>query len=172
MPDSKELPFIMLSAIMDGAAKPAELTQHHAQAYEHAMQATRGKPIAGLDLTELAVAPQSFAALRKQLQLSETTVAVYDVFGVSSHVNPNVRNVAGQYLAAQILWMLDQQNLLSSVPLSLKLDVPKGWPNTKDAVLSKLSDAGALTLSPKEAEVFKDIKSAWDALRNAIASDS
>lgn len=165
MDKSSDLPFVVLSAIQDGSAKAADLTRQHAEAYEHALKATKGKSIAGLDLAELAVAPQSFAALRKQLRLAEDTVAVYDLFAVSDKVDSNLRKVAGQYLAAQILWTLDKQNLLASVPLSLKLDLPKGWPTSPDAVGSKLRDTGALGLSAHGADVFKCIKGDWDALR-------
>lgn len=163
------LPFVVLSAIQDGSAKAADLTRQHAEAYEHAIKATKGKPIAGLDLAELSVAPQSFAALRKQLHLPDDTVAVYDLFAVSDKVKPDLRKVAGQYLAAQILWTLDKQNLLASVPLSFKLDLPKGWPNGPDAVGSKLKDTGALAISEQGTEVFKGIKGDWDSLRNAAA---
>lgn len=167
MSEQMDRPFIILSAIMDGAAKPAELTRQHAEAYEHAIKATKGKPIAGLDLAELSVAPQSFAALRKQLHLPNDTVALYDLFAVSDKVNSNLRKIAGQYLAAQILWTLDKQNLLASVPLSLKLDLPKGWPNEPDAVGSRLTDTGALAISEQGTEVFKGIKGDWDSLRSA-----
>jgi len=165
MAHDSDLPFVVLSAIQDGSAKAADLTRQHAEAYEHAIEAIKGKAIAGLDLAELAVAPQSFAALRKQLRLPDDIVAVYDLFGVSDKVNANLRKVAGQYLAAQILWTLDKQNLLASVPLSLKLDLPKGWPTSPDAVGSKLKDAGVLGLSEQSADVFKSIKDDWDSLR-------
>src|SRR5687767_4593350 len=61
-------PFLVLTAILDGSARPAAITRSHGDAMERAIVSTSGHDIAGLDLVELPpIAPPTFAALRKQL---------------------------------------------------------------------------------------------------------
>lgn len=162
MSERADSPFIVVTAILDGSARPAQITVSHGDAMEKAFNATAGREIAGLDIIELPVAPPAFNALRVMTGRSAESVAVYDVFPLSPALAPNVRTVAGQFLAAEALWTLEEQGHLKGVPLNLKLDVPKGWERDPKAIHEKLVGAGALELSPKAIETFKSIKSAWD----------
>ncbi|MDX1579860.1 MAG: hypothetical protein R3266_15355 [Gemmatimonadota bacterium] len=155
-------PFIVLTAILDGSARPAAVTVSHADAMERAYGATAGQDIAGLDIVELPVAPPAFAALRKHAGLAGDAVAVYDVFPLAATLDPGVRTIAGQFLAAEALWALEEAGQLTGVPLNLKLDIPKGWDRDPKAVHEKLVGAGALELTPAAIEAFKAIKGAWD----------
>lgn len=156
-------PFLVLTAILDASARPAAVTRSHGESFERAYSSSQGKDIAGLDVVELPLSPQSFAGLRRQLQMPEDVVAVYDVFPLSSHLTPDVRKVAGQFLAAEILWTFDEQGLLGGVPLSLRLDIPPGWDRDPKAVHTRLMEAGALDLDDAAIETFKAVKTAWDA---------
>lgn len=155
-------PFIVLTAILDGSARPAAITVSHGDAMERAYGSAGAEDIAGLDIVELPVAPPAFAALRDATGRSAETVAVYDLFPLSATLDPNVRTVAGQFLAAEVLWALEEQGHLKGVPLNLKLDVPGGWDRDPKAIHAKLVDAGALNLSADAIETFKRVKSSWD----------
>ncbi|MEC7519438.1 MAG: hypothetical protein VYE22_06195 [Myxococcota bacterium] len=163
MSERADSPFIVVTAILDGSARPAQITISHGDAMEKAFDATTDKDIAGLDIVELPVAPPAFEALRQMTGRSKDAVAVYDVFPLSPTLDGSVRTVAGQFLAAEALWTLEEQGHLKGVPLNLKLDVPPGWERDPKAIHEKLVGAGALELSPKAIETFKSIKSAWDA---------
>ncbi len=130
---------------------------------ERAILAVGAHPTAGLDLVELPIAPATFGAMRKRLSLPKGTVGLYDVFPLASHLDPPVRAVAGQFLAAEALWALEEQGQLGGVPLNVKLSVPRGWDKAPKAVHQKLVEAGALDLSAEAIESFKAIKQAWDA---------
>ena len=73
-----------------------------------------------------------------------------------------MRKVAGQFLAAEALWTLEDQGQLGGVPLNMQLDLPAGWDRDPKAVHARLVEAGALELSPAGIETFKTVKSAWD----------
>jgi len=167
MPASDPRPFLVLTAILDSSARPAAITRSHGDALERAIQASSGHDVAGLDVVELQVAPASFAGLRKHLNFAADTVAVYDMFPLSSQLGAEVRKVAGQFLAAEILWALDEQGLLSGVPLSLRLDLPRGWSKDPKDVHARLVQSGALDLTPQGIETFKAVKTAFEATRPA-----
>jgi hypothetical protein len=80
--------------------------------------------------------------------------------------------VAGQFLAAEALWTLEEQGQLGGVPVNVKLDIPNGWEKDPKAIHAKLLEAGALELSPEGIETFKTVKSAWDAAGRASAGAS
>ncbi len=122
-----------------------------------------------MDLVDLSVAAPAFAALRKALKLPKGTVALYDLFPLASHLTPEVRKVAGQFLAAEAVWTLEEQGLLGGVPLNVRLDLPKGWDKDPKAVHGKLVEAQALNLAASAIETFKTVKSAWDAAAHAAA---
>jgi hypothetical protein len=166
MPSEKA--YIVVTAIHDQTARPASLTLSHGDAMERAAIATssiatRGRGIAGLDIVELPIPPKAFAALRETVGHSPETVAVYDLFPLAQHLDESTRRVAGQFLAAELLWALEEQGHLKGVPLNLKLDVPSGWERAPKWVHEKLVSAGALDLGESAIEDFKAIKSAWDA---------
>jgi hypothetical protein len=160
-------PFIVLTAILDASARPAALTRSHGDALERAIRATSAQSVAGLDLVELPIAPQAFAALRKHLQYDDETVAVYDVFPLSSKLDTKVRGIAGQFLAAEALWTLEEQGLLAGVPLNVRLDIPKGWDKSPKSLHAKLMEAGALDLTAEGIETFKAVKTEWEATQSA-----
>lgn len=130
---------------------------------ERAFNAAAGHEIGGLDLVELALAPPAFAALRKHLQVSTDVVTVYDLFPLSGSLEPAVLNVAGQFLAAEALWTLEEQGMLSGVPFSIKFDAPRDWDLDPKKLHERLVAAGALELTREAIETFKAIKNAWDA---------
>lgn len=155
-------PFLVVTALLDGGARPAAVTRSHGDAMERAFVSSGAESTAGMDLVELPVSPATFGALRKALALGEDVVGLYDVFPLASHLDDSVRRVAGQFLAAEALWTLEEQGQLGGVPLNVRLDLPKGWDRDPKAVHQKLVEAGALDLTPDGIETFKRIKGAWD----------
>ena len=164
MSDDGAPPFLVLTAICDASARPAAITRSHGDALGRAVRAIGSRPTQGVDIVELPLAPQAFAALRKHLNVPDDTVTVYDLFPVSSRLDTPVRKVAGQFLAAEVLWTLAEQGLLQGVPFSLKLDLPQGWDRDPKRVRSRLVEAGALDLSNQAIETFKAVKSEWERL--------
>ncbi|MCZ7683111.1 MAG: hypothetical protein M5U28_31605 [Sandaracinaceae bacterium] len=168
MPSERDQrPFIVVTAILDGAARPAAVTVSHGDALERAIRATSGRDIAGMDIVELPIPPPAFAALRDHAGRASDAVAVYDVFPLAATLPPEVRVVAGQFLAAEVLWALEEQGLLKGVPLNLKLDLPDDWDRAPKSVHERLVAAGALDLSSDAIETFKHVKSSWDATNAA-----
>lgn len=130
---------------------------------ERAYNAAEGHAVSGINLVELALSPAAFAALRKHLQVGGNVVTVYDVFPLSGTLAPEVLTVAGQFLAAEALWTLEEQGMLSGVPFSIKFDAPRGWDVSPEKLHERLVAAGALDLTPEAIETFRAIKTAWDA---------
>jgi hypothetical protein len=156
-------PFIVLTAIHDANARIAAITLSHADAWERAQKAIGDRSIAGVDLVELSVPPRAFTALREKLQRAPDTVAVYDLFPLAAHLGRTTRKVAGQFLAAEILWALEEQGILSGIPLNIRLEVPRSWGDrSPKAVHEKLMEGGALDLTEAAIEDFRSIKSRWD----------
>lgn len=156
-------PYLVLTVVMDPSARPAVITRSHGDAMERAISASASKPIAGLDLIELPILPKVFEQIRKHLGFAPDTVGLYDLFPLASHLDRNVRQVAGQFLAAEALWGLEEQGALGGVPLNIKLDLPGGWDRDPKKVHERLVQAGALELTPEGIETYKAIKSRWDA---------
>jgi hypothetical protein len=156
-------PFFVLTVLLDGSARPAAITRNHGDALERAMNASASHDIAGLDLVELPIAPAAFAQLRKHLRLDEDTVGLYDMFPLAAHLEPEVRKVAGQFLAAEAVWALEEQGALGAVPLNLKLDLPPSWDRDPKKIHERLVGAGALELTSEGIEVYKQVKTAFDA---------
>lgn len=156
-------PFLVVTALVDAGSRAATATVSHGDAMERALAASTDVDLAGLDLVELSVSPAPFGALRKALNLDEDTVALYDVFPLASHLSPEVRKVAGQFLAAEAVWTLEDQGLLGGVPLNARLSLPKGWERDPKSVHGRLVNAGALNLSAKGIDAFKAVKGAWDS---------
>jgi hypothetical protein len=167
MSEKEDRPFIVVTAILDGSARPAAVTVSHGDALERAIRATAGQAIAGMDIIELSIPPNAFAALRDHAGRTTETVAVYDLFPLAETLDPSVRTVAAQFLAAEVLWALEEAGVLKGVPLNLKLDVPRGWDRAPKAMHEKLVAAGALDLGPRAIETFKNIKASWDASNTA-----
>jgi hypothetical protein len=163
MPDKDPRPFLVLTVLVDGAARAAAITRSHGDALERAMRASSGHDIAGFDIIELPIAPQAFGALRRHLSADEETVGFYDLFPLSAHLDLPTRRAAGQFLAAEALWTLEEQGLLGAVPINLKLDLPKGWSRDPKDVRDRLVEAGALELTASGIETYKSVKATWDA---------
>lgn len=163
MAEPSSQPFLVVTALLDSGARPAHVTRSHGDAMERAYVASTSQAIAGLDLVELQVSAPAFDAMRKALGLSLETVGLYDVFPLASHLDGSVRKVAGQFLAAEAVWTLEEQGLLGGVPLNVKLDLPGGWDKDPKAVHAKLVEAGALDLGADAIETFKVVKQAWDS---------
>lgn len=160
-PDGR--PFIVVTSILDGSARAAAVTMSHGDAMERALKATEGVDIAGIDIVELPVTPYAFGALRQYARLGSEAVAVYDVFPLNAKLDLAVRMVAGQFLAAEALWALEEGGHLQGVPLNLKLNVPRDWDRDPKAIHERLLGAGALDLTREAIESFKKIKTGWDA---------
>ena len=156
-------PFLILTAICDASARPAAITRGHGDAMERAYTSSQGCATDGLDIVELPIAPAAFAALRRHLQVPEDQVTVYDLFPLSAQLDPRYRAVAGQFLAAEVMWALEEAGMLSGVPFSVQFDVPKGWDKDPKKLHERLLAEKALDLSPSAIETFKRVKSAWDA---------
>ena len=163
MAESESKPFLVLTAICDASARAAAVTREHGEAMERALNAAGNHQIDGLDLVELPISPPAFAALRKHLGESPDTVTVYDLFPLSARLDPRYRALAGQFLAAEALWTLEEQGLLQGVPFRVKFELPKGWDKDPKKLHSKLIEAGALDLDQSAITTFKQIRAAWEA---------
>jgi hypothetical protein len=159
-----EHPFLILTAICDASARPAAVTLGHGDAYERAYRAAEGCETEGIDLVELPIAPAAFAALRKHLQIQDDRVTVYDIFPLSGLLHARYRGIAGQFLAAEALWALEEHGLLSGVPFTVQFDVPPGWDKDPKKLHERLIAEKALDLSDKAVDTFKRVKAAWDRL--------
>jgi hypothetical protein len=169
MSDASSRPFLVLTAICDASARPAAITLGHGDAMERALQASAGQDTEGIDLVELPIAPAAFAALRKHLGYGDTTVTVYDLFPLSAKLEPRFRNIAGQFLAAEALWILEEQGMLSGVPFTVNFDLPRGWDKDPKKLHARLVEEHALELGDRAVQIFKDIKIAWNSSAPAAA---
>ena len=165
MTEKDPRPYIVVTVLLDEGARAAVLTQSHGDAMERALMATHGLDVAGVDLVELPVPTATFAALRKQMGRAKDEVGFYDVFPLASHLQPDVRATAGQFLAAEALWALEEAGQLGGVPLNVKLDLPKGWAREPKKIHERLVAEGALDLTPAAIETYRSAKQAWDAVR-------
>jgi hypothetical protein len=163
MTESATTPFLVLTAICDASARPAAITRGHGDAMERALNAAGDFHIDGLDIVELPLAPAAFSALRKHLGVAEDTATVYDLFPLSSHLDEKYRKIAGQFLAAEVLWTLEEQGLMQGVPFTVKFDLPDGWDKDPKKLHTRLVEAGALDLSQEAVDTYKAVKTAWDA---------
>lgn len=162
-----EHPFLILTAICDASARPAAITLGHGDAMERAFQAAESLETQGLDLVELPIAPAAFAALRKHLQIEDERVTVYDLFPLSAQLDPRYRAIAGQFLAAEALWALEEQGMLSGVPFTVQFELPRGWDKDPKKLHERLVSEKALELNDKAIDTFKRVKSRWDASQGA-----
>lgn len=161
--DQPTRPCIIITAVLDASARPAAVTRCHGEAYERALRATEGQPVANLELVELTIEAAAHAALRKHAGLPDDQVAVYDLFPLPATIPSDVRTSAAQFLAAENLWNLDAQGVFGPGVLSVKLELPEGWDRDPKAVHQKLVEAGALELSETAIDTFRSIKQAWQA---------
>jgi len=159
---TSERPFLILTAICDASARPAAVTVGHGEALERALRASAGEDTEGIDLIELPIAPAAFAALRKHLQIDDGRVTVYDLFPLSTQLDARYRGVAGQFLAAEALWALEEQGMLSGVPFTVQFDLPRGWDKDPKKLHERLVNEKALNLGPRSIDIFKRVKTAWD----------
>jgi hypothetical protein len=163
MPDAERRPLIVLTAILDGSARPATVTVSHGDAMVRALEAIGSHDVIGPEIIELTVPPQAFGALRRWMRGGPELVALYDVFPLNPALSQGHRRVAAQFLSAERLWAMEEQGLLEGFPLNLRLDLPRGWDKDPKAIHEKLVGAGALDLDEAAVEAFKAIKTAWDA---------
>lgn len=155
-------PYLVITVLLDSSARPAAVSRSHGDAYERSLQAIDAHEVAGIELVELPIAAPVFNALRKPLAVPADAVGLYDVFPLASHLKPEYRKIAGQFLAAEALWTMEEQGLLGGVPVNVKLDVPRGWQSDPKQIHQHLVSEGALDLSESGIETYKAIKSAWD----------
>ena len=156
-------PYLVITVLLDSSARPAEISRSHGDAYERSLNASEGQEIAGLELVELPIAAPVFKALRRPLAVPGDAVGLYDVFPLASHLKPEYRKIAGQFLAAEALWTMEEQGLLGGVPVNVKLEVPQGWQTDPKDIHQHLIGEGALDLTETGIETYKAIKTAWDA---------
>ncbi len=163
MADTDPGPLLVVTVLMDQAARPAVLTQSHGDAMERAISASSGHGIAGLELAELPIASKAFANLRRGLVMPPSTVALYDIFPLAPTLPADIKTVAGQFLAAEALWALEEQGMLGGVPPQEHFSLPKGWTKDPKDIRERLIAAGANALTPAAVGTFQKIKTAWDA---------
>lgn len=156
-------PVLVLTAICDASARPAAVTRGHGDAMERVYVAAGPAQTEAIELVELPIAPAAFAALRKHLGVHDGRVTVYDLFPLSARLDGRYRAVAGQFLAAEALWALEEQGGLGGVPLRVQIDVPKGWSRDPKALQDRLVAEHALELSERAINTFKEIKTRWEA---------
>jgi hypothetical protein len=170
MSSEESRPFLILTAICDASARPAAITRGHGDAMERALIASGDHATEGLDIVELPIAPAAFAALRKHLLLGDGAVTVYDIFPLSAKLREEYRKIAGQFLAAEALWTLEEQGMLSGVPFTVNFDLPRGWDKDPEKLHARLVEEHALDLGEDAVRVFKDIKTAWDTSGSSNAA--
>ncbi|MEM7447061.1 MAG: hypothetical protein AAF355_02350 [Myxococcota bacterium] len=171
-PVATDLPFLVLTVVLDSGARAATATMSHADALEEARKSVASESIAGLSLVELPIGPAPFGALRKHLGVAPTVIGLYDLFPLASHLDSEVRRVAGQFLAAEALWALEEQGMLGGVPLNVKFEVPPGWSSEPKKLHDLLLEAGALELTAAGIETFKRVKTDFDQRRHALEATS
>jgi hypothetical protein len=159
---TSDRPFLILTAICDASARPAAVTVGHGDAMERALKASQGHDTEGIEIVELPIAPAAFAALRKHVMISDDRVTVYDLFPLSSSLDPRYRGIAGQFLAAEALWALEEQGLLSGVPFTVQFETPRGWDKDPKKLHERLVGEKALDLSEHAIDTFKQVKATWD----------
>lgn len=159
---NSDRPFLILTAICDASARPAAITIGHGDAMERALTAAKGQDTEGIDIVELPISPAAFAALRRHVLISDDRVTVYDLFPLSAALDPRYRAIAGQFLAAEALWALEEQGLLSGVPFTVQFDTPRGWDKDPKKLHERLVSEKALDLSEHAIDTFKLVKSSWD----------
>ena len=167
MSGEQQDPFLMVTVLADASAGTAAITRSLGDAIERAYQAAEGHSIAGVDVSELSIAHKAFTHLRSTLEMPPTTVALYDVFPLAPSIGETTRKAAGQLLAAEALWTLQEQGLLGGVPPSEKLDLPAGWDKDPKSIRERLVKEGAHALSAESVAVFDQIKERWNALGTA-----
>lgn len=155
-------PYLVITVLLDSSARPAAVSRSHGDAYERSLNAVDGYEVAGIELVELLIAAPVFKALRQPLAVPPEAVGLYDVFPLASHLKPEYRKIAGQFLAAEALWTMEEQGLLSGVPVNVKLDIPPGWQSDPKQIHQRLVSEGALDLSETAIETYKAVKTAWD----------
>ena len=156
-------PCLVLTVALDAGARAAAVTRSHADAYERAQRAAQGHAIAALELIELPVPPRLFAELRRCLGLEPSVVGLYDLFPLPAHLQPELRRVAGQFLAAERLWTLgNEDEALAEALLDLHLELPPGWEHDPRKIRDRLVQAGALDIPAEAVETFRRIKERWD----------
>lgn len=156
-------PLLVVTVLIDSSARAAAVTRSHGDAMERAMTAAGTSQVAGFELVELPIGPHAFAALRRALNMPPTTVALYDLFPISASLPAELRTIAGQFLAAEALWAMEEQDLLGGAPPGERLSLPKGWTKDPHDVRQRLVEAGATQLSEQAVVTFGEIKARWDA---------
>jgi hypothetical protein len=129
---------------------------------ERAMVAAAGHGVADFELVELPIGPKAFANLRRSLAMPPTTVALYDLFPLSTKLPAELRTIAGQFLAAEALWAMELQGALGGETPRERFNLPRGWSKDPHDIRQKLVDAGATSLSEPAILAFRDIKEKWD----------
>jgi hypothetical protein len=92
---------------------------------------------------------------------------VYDLFPLSTKLREEYRKIAGQFLAAEALWLLEEAGLLSGVPFTVNFELPRGWDKDPKTLHARLVEEHALDLGDNAVHVFKEIKTAWDATNHS-----
>lgn len=163
MSENDAPPHLLLTSVLDASARPASLTRSHGDAMERIYLAAQGIPVGRIELVELPIPHKTFTLLRAHLGRPESTVALYDVFPVSPKLDASLLRIAGQFLAAEAIWLLEGQGQIGSSVLDVRVDVPAGWDKAPQAIQKRLVEAGALDLGPAAVDAFKRVKAAWDA---------
>ncbi|MCS6799890.1 MAG: hypothetical protein NZ898_15485 [Myxococcota bacterium] len=161
-------PFLVVTALLDAGARPAAVTRSHADAMERAVRAAEGEAIAGIELAEIPVASAAFAAMRRAMTLPATVVALYEVFALPATVTPEVRRAAGQFLAAERLWALEDAEAFGGIAPGDRIELPRGWGRTPQEVRDRLVEAGALEIGEAAAATYRAIKARWDASQRLV----
>jgi hypothetical protein len=162
MTEKDPRPYLVVTVLLDPSARAAAITRSHGDAMERALTATAGADIAGLDIAELNISPKAFSHLRKNLSMPPGTIALYDLFPLASHLAPEHRKIAGQFLAAEALWALEEQGLTNGAPAVERFTLPDGWSKDPKEIRNKLVEVGALDLSATAIQTFAEAKKRWD----------
>lgn len=163
MTEKDPRPFLIVTVLLDPSARAAAITRSHGDAVDRAMTAAEGEEIAGLDIAELNISPMAFSYLRKNLGMPPGTCALYDVFPLASHLEKEHRTIAGQFLAAEALWALEEQGLTNGAPAVERFSLPEGWTKDPKEIRNKLVEHGALDLTQDAVTTFANVKGRWDA---------
>ncbi|NLY94772.1 MAG: hypothetical protein GXY23_12170, partial [Myxococcales bacterium] len=157
MSENDAPPKLLLTSVLDSSARPASVTRSHGDAMERLYRAMQGVTVGSIELVELPIPHKTFVLLRAHLGRPESTVALYDVFPASAKLDRELVRVAGQFLAAEAIWLLEGQGQLGSSVFDVRVDVPAGWDKSPKAIQQRLVEAGALDLGASAIEAFKKV---------------
>lgn len=159
---SESAPRLVITAIHDPVVRAAALTWSHGNVFERLKKTEGASDFAGIDVVELTVPAPVYAEARRALELDKSAVAIYDVFPFPASLDPEVRTIAAQFLAAETIWTLAEDKKVAEAALDVRVPVPAGWDRDPRAIQEKLVELGALNLTEDAVRAFQALRARFD----------